>query len=345
MNQSKIGKFIQEQRKNKSLTQEQLAEKLGITKNAVSKWERGLCLMDMSLLKPLSEILDVSIVELINGEKIKEKELKQKSNEALEKTIKHNKLKEEKLKRVVILKTIFTVIIVLLVTFLTYKTIFINIYKNNNYDNEYIESFKEAYNNQNTMTIYKRTIPEEDYLVYEDIKIRNDFKNFVKETIGVDGGVWFYPQEIGKKEGILISKQMTFIDLFTHEDITYFDDLIDKKFKSADRKYFLLRKDINNDIDFINYIKEHYYEKKSIFDSEREIKEKYALNLFTDIVVAKPKSITILKGDYTGYIYNQGNIREVVILRNNQRYIFSFRGEKYTNDEYIKDILSTIEIK
>ena len=97
MNQSKIGKFIQEQRKNKSLTQEQLAEKLGITKNAVSKWERGLCLMDMSLLKPLSEILDVSIVELINGEKIKEKELKQKSNEALEKTIKHNKIKDEKL--------------------------------------------------------------------------------------------------------------------------------------------------------------------------------------------------------------------------------------------------------
>ena len=53
----------------------------------------------------------------------------------------------------------------------------------------------------------------------------------------------------------------------------------------------------------------------------------------------------IKKGDYTGYIYNKGNIREVVILRNNQRYIFSFRGEKYTTDEYIKDILSTIEIK
>lgn len=42
MNQNRIGKFIANQRKTKNLTQEQLAEKLGITKNAVSKWERGL---------------------------------------------------------------------------------------------------------------------------------------------------------------------------------------------------------------------------------------------------------------------------------------------------------------
>ena len=70
MNQEKIGKFIAESRKEKKLTQEELAEKLGITKNAVSKWERGLCLMDMSLLKPLSDILDVSINEILAGEKI-----------------------------------------------------------------------------------------------------------------------------------------------------------------------------------------------------------------------------------------------------------------------------------
>lgn len=56
MNQEKIGKFIAKLRKQKKLTQEQLAEKLGITKNAVSKWERGLGLMDLSLLKPLSHI-------------------------------------------------------------------------------------------------------------------------------------------------------------------------------------------------------------------------------------------------------------------------------------------------
>ena len=69
MNQEKIGAFISQRRKQKNLTQEQLGEKLNVSKNAVSKWERGICLMDISLLEPLSNILDVSIAELLNGEK------------------------------------------------------------------------------------------------------------------------------------------------------------------------------------------------------------------------------------------------------------------------------------
>ena len=70
MNQEKIGKFIQEKRKEKKMTQEQLAEKMGVSINAVSKWERGLSMMDISLLKPLSEILEISVSELLNGQRI-----------------------------------------------------------------------------------------------------------------------------------------------------------------------------------------------------------------------------------------------------------------------------------
>lgn len=69
MNQEKIGNFISQRRKQKGLTQEQLGEKLNVSKNAVSKWERGICMMDIALLEPLSNILDVSIAELLNGEK------------------------------------------------------------------------------------------------------------------------------------------------------------------------------------------------------------------------------------------------------------------------------------
>lgn len=81
MNQEKIGKFIAEQRKLKNFTQEQLAAHLNITKNAVSKWERGLGLMDMSLLRPLSELLDVSVNELLAGEKIKKEDIAKTSEE------------------------------------------------------------------------------------------------------------------------------------------------------------------------------------------------------------------------------------------------------------------------
>ncbi len=95
MNQIKIGKFIAEQRKQCHLTQEQLAEKLGVSKNAVSKWERGICLMDMSLLKPLSEILKVNIIDILSGEKISESEIQEKYEEAIENIMKENEIKSK----------------------------------------------------------------------------------------------------------------------------------------------------------------------------------------------------------------------------------------------------------
>ena len=83
MDKFKIGQFIAKCRKGQNLTQEQLAEKLGISKNAVSKWERGICLMDMSLLKPLSEILQVSVINILSGEKVDENKIKEKAEENL----------------------------------------------------------------------------------------------------------------------------------------------------------------------------------------------------------------------------------------------------------------------
>lgn len=83
MNQEKIGKFIAKLRKEKKLTQEELAEHLNITKNAVSKWERGISLMDMSLLKPLSNILDVEVIDILSGEIVD----KNNKNEQYEKMI------------------------------------------------------------------------------------------------------------------------------------------------------------------------------------------------------------------------------------------------------------------
>ena len=70
MNQLKIGKFIAECRKKEALTQMQLAEKLHITDKAVSKWERGIAMPDSSIMLELCEILNISVNELLNGEKI-----------------------------------------------------------------------------------------------------------------------------------------------------------------------------------------------------------------------------------------------------------------------------------
>ena len=70
MNQIKIGKFIAECRKRQGLTQIQLAEKLNITDKAVSKWERGMAMPDSSIMLELCDILDITVNELLSGEKI-----------------------------------------------------------------------------------------------------------------------------------------------------------------------------------------------------------------------------------------------------------------------------------
>ena len=70
MNQIKIGKFIAECRKQKNLTQMQLAEKLGITDRAVSKWETGRAMPDSSIMLSLCGILNVTVNDLLSGEVI-----------------------------------------------------------------------------------------------------------------------------------------------------------------------------------------------------------------------------------------------------------------------------------
>lgn len=77
MNQIKIGEFIAHTRKEKNLTQVSLAEKLGITDRAVSKWERGKGMPDASIMLDLCEILGITVNELLSGEKIEMKDYNQ----------------------------------------------------------------------------------------------------------------------------------------------------------------------------------------------------------------------------------------------------------------------------
>ena len=70
MNQEKIGKFIAECRKEQNYTQAVLAEKLGITDRAISKWENGNSVPDTEILLSLCSALDISINELLSGEKL-----------------------------------------------------------------------------------------------------------------------------------------------------------------------------------------------------------------------------------------------------------------------------------
>ena len=81
MDQEHIGKFIAECRKQKKMTQVELAEKLGVTEKSVSNWENGRNMPDLSLFKPICDILDISINELMSGEKLNQDNYQEKLEE------------------------------------------------------------------------------------------------------------------------------------------------------------------------------------------------------------------------------------------------------------------------
>lgn len=103
MNQEKTGRFIAACRKEQGLTQAQLAEKLGVTDRAVSKWENAKSMPDSSIMLPLCEILGINVNELLTGEKIVMKDYDRHAEENLLRLKKEN---EEQAKRLLTMEMV-----------------------------------------------------------------------------------------------------------------------------------------------------------------------------------------------------------------------------------------------
>ena len=110
MDQIKIGRFIAECRKKKSLTQMQLSEKLGITDKAISKWERGIAMPDSSIMLELCDILGISVNDLLSGEKLKLENYNKEMEKNLFEMVKQ---KEEADRRLLRLEIVLGVIAIL----------------------------------------------------------------------------------------------------------------------------------------------------------------------------------------------------------------------------------------
>ena len=129
MNQEKIGKFIAELRKEKNMTQQQLADKLNVTDRAVSNWENGRRLPEYSLLSELCDILSISINELFAGNKIDKENYNKIADENLSEVIKNldreNRIFEKRMMIVLAITTLLTIIIIILLPLKTIKDVFI----------------------------------------------------------------------------------------------------------------------------------------------------------------------------------------------------------------------------
>ncbi|MBR5370023.1 MAG: helix-turn-helix transcriptional regulator [Bacilli bacterium] len=122
MNQEKIGKFISKCRKDKNITQEELAEKLNVSNKSVSRWENGKNMPDYSILNDLCNILDININELLSGEKDNEETIE--NLDMILKEYYKMKKQKEKLKKIIIIGTVLLsqiLLFVLTIVILNYE--------------------------------------------------------------------------------------------------------------------------------------------------------------------------------------------------------------------------------
>ena len=120
MDQMKTGKFIASLRKEKGLTQVLLANRLNISDKTVSKWERGAGLPDVSLMLPLCEILEISVNELLTGEKLTDADYKKKAEVTIMNLVQENKENKKRMLQSVMCAIITIIAVCSLVVIASY---------------------------------------------------------------------------------------------------------------------------------------------------------------------------------------------------------------------------------
>ena len=351
MNQQKIGKFIQESRKNKNLTQVELAEKLGVSNRTISKWENGNCLPDYSMFNILCDELDISINELLSGEKLNEKNYQKKLEENFVSTIDYNNKKRNK----TIKKFIILLIVIFLLYFL-YKAFIVYFY----YKDNVIQSYKDnkfPYN-QNIYTIKINKNDMANTLVLDDLNIYipEGFElvtDKAKSSFVMDGCEPFIKGNRGTSDYdavILVchASRVTNLDNLDYHGIynTFFPwlniDLLRKKYQ------------IEDSIDLIKFYEKNYKFKQNIFTSSDDVKINFVARNYANLTIPSYDEFYYLENDLRGYsiekIRNDNSYFQVTTLSfdngnyNEINYGISFynKNEEFFNHENSFEIISSI---
>jgi len=246
MNNQKIGDFIKELRKEKNLTQKELADKLNITDRAVSKWERGLNCPDISLLDDLSQILEVSVIEILKGRRLDKDELV--NNKELVETMSFaNKNLKQKIKKGLDIISITIIgFIALLLLFYNIKGFYysnkvykVNMENSSEYQQEYTEKYINKLSNYiNLIESNQGIYTDEEYKLIRELV--SDIKVLYNKSI---------EQELLSKTKLTIKDFNRFFDKFSIYDITGYDGLLHYK----DIYKIILKYDIDRYDNMLSY--------------------------------------------------------------------------------------------
>ena len=236
MNYEKIGKFISEKRKEKGLTQKELANLIGVTDKAVSKWERGMGCPDVSILEILAQSLNVSILEILKGRVIENEIIPiTEANDYVKQTVEYSKLNSKNK-----IKEIFSKIIMFLILFISCFLVILNIthiiYLN------YEESYD--FNSENIISMKNKVEKiEKNINIINNSQGRysdNDYKEIIENLN--DGMKQIKSMPILKYEG---TKNLKLNDLFI---LDYYPNLI-----STINLYKIISNYDSNVDDYINF--------------------------------------------------------------------------------------------
>lgn len=201
MDQVKIGGFISKLRKNKNMTQQELADKLSVTDRAISNWERGIRMPDISFFKPLCEILGISVSELINGEEIPKEKYVSSSDEIVIKTLNTNQKNKRKATIGILFAVLLLVLLIILTFIITHKKAYpkLDIYSFALYNVEDNPSLTHKFtykSNQKTHNVYYYGIEYSEICDSKDncYEIKNSINN---NQISIEDLKIYFDKQLG----------------------------------------------------------------------------------------------------------------------------------------------------
>lgn len=350
MNQKKIGKFIQERRKSKEYTQVELAEKLGVSNRTISSWENGNSLPDYSMFQDLCNELDISINELLSGEKLTEENYQKKLEENFVSTIDYNnKKRNQKIKNFIIF------IIVLIVIYLLYKA-FIAYFYYKDYSHHEDNSFPY---NKNIKTIQIDNNGKANIEVSHDelnIYIPDEFElitDKAKSNFVTDNCEPYIKGLIDNNNFdamILICNNRRAFDIGNMD----YHGINSTLFPWMDVYSLLEKYNIHDSIDLIKFYQNHYSFKQNIFTSSDDIKINYIARTYSNFTIPSYDSFYYLENDLRGYTvetskrdnhYFQDTVltyKDGVYSENSYGISFMNNKEEYFNHDNSMEIVSSI---
>jgi transcriptional regulator with XRE-family HTH domain len=212
MDYQRTGLLISDLRKEKGLTQKELADKLGITDRAVSKWERGLGCPEISLLDDLSRILDISILEILKGRKLDKDEIFNNENiiESMSYSKENFKRKLKKYFNITCISIILIISLILIVNNLKSIYYLNKTYRNNFFDNSEQQLFSVINENIEKIKNDKGVYSDEEYK-----KILN-FINKLNKNLKEENNLYYY-----NKKQYKYSEIVEFYD--SHQEFWYLE--------------------------------------------------------------------------------------------------------------------------